>query len=90
MKQTAEAEKAFRRCIYLDKGFAMAHYHLGLLLLADGRIGAGRRALTNAAQIAAARPDDQALKEADGLTARDLRNLVRIQLEAVTQSDRKR
>jgi chemotaxis protein methyltransferase CheR len=34
-------------------------------------------------------PDDRILEEADGLTAGDLRNLVRIHLEATARSDRK-
>jgi chemotaxis protein methyltransferase CheR len=84
-RRPEEAEKSFLKCIYLDKSFAMAHYHLGLLLLSDGRTGPGRRALANAARIAAALPDDRLLDEADGLTAMDLRNLVRIHLEAATQ-----
>jgi chemotaxis protein methyltransferase CheR len=35
-------------------------------------------------------PDDRLLDEADGLTAMDLRNLVRIHLEAATPSKRRR
>ncbi len=89
MKRPQEAEAAFRKGIYLDKSFAMAHYHLGLLLLADRRYGPGRRSLANAARIAAAMPGSHALPEADGLTAADLRDLVRIHLEAVAQSERK-
>ncbi|MCB5175077.1 CheR family methyltransferase [Microvirga lenta] len=89
MKRPAEAEKAFRRCIYLDKSFAMAHYHLGLLLLADGRSGPGRRAMANAALIAGTLPDDHAITEGDGLTAKDLRNLIRVHLQAVTLAERR-
>lgn len=85
----AEAEKAFRRCLYLDKSFAMAHYHLGLLLLADGRSAPGRRTLANAARIAGAIPDDQTLPEGDGLTAGDLRRLVRIHLQAADPAGRR-
>jgi chemotaxis protein methyltransferase CheR len=83
LKDPVEAEKAFRRCIYLDKSYAMAHYHLGLLLLADGRTGPGRRAMANAARIAGTLPDDQAIEEADGLTAKDLRNLIRSHLQVL-------
>ncbi|WP_114943118.1 CheR family methyltransferase [Microvirga calopogonii] len=89
LRRPDDAEKSFLKSIYLDKSFAMAHYHLGLLLLAEGRSTPGRRALTNAARIAAAMPDDGPLDEADGLTARDLRNLIRIHLEAATPSKRR-
>jgi chemotaxis protein methyltransferase CheR len=88
--QPADAEKSFLKSIYLDKSFAMAHYHLGLLLLAEGRSGPARRALTNAARIAAAIPDDRPLEEADGVTAKDLRNLVRIHLDSSAPSKRRR
>lgn len=88
LERPSEAETSFLKSIYLDKSFAMAHYHLGLLLLAERRSGPGRRALTNAARIAAAMPDDRLLDEADGLTALDLRNLVRIHLGAAMPSKR--
>ncbi|MBM6583166.1 hypothetical protein ILT44_23470 [Microvirga sp. BT689] len=84
-----EAEKSFLKSLYLDKNFVMAHYHLGLLLLADGRLDSGRRSLTNAIQVAAAMLDDSLIEEGDGLTAKELRDLVRIHLEATTPSKRK-
>ncbi|WP_262028758.1 CheR family methyltransferase [Microvirga sp. Mcv34] len=89
LRRPDDAEKSFLKSIYLDKSFAMAHYHLGLLLLAEGRSAPGRRALTNAARIAAAMPDDNPLDEGDGLTAGDLRNLIRIHLEAATPPKRR-
>jgi len=88
LRQMEEAERSFLKSIYLDKSFAMAHYHLGLLLLAEGRSGPGRRALTNAAQIAAAMPEEHVLEEGDGATAGDLRRLVRLHLEAAARSGR--
>lgn len=89
MVRADEAEKAFRRGIYLDKNFVMAHYHLGLVLLADGRHGPGRRSLTNAVRAAAGLRDDQEIAEADGLTAGELRNLVRAHLAALSRTGRK-
>lgn len=67
-----EAERAFRGALYLDKGFVMAHYHLGLTLVAAGRTEAGRRAVANALRLAARLPADAALPEGDGLTAGEL------------------
>jgi chemotaxis protein methyltransferase CheR len=80
LNRPAEAQQAFRRSLYLDKSFAMAHYHLGLLLLANGQAGPGRRALANAARIVGTLPENLALAEADGATAKDLRNLIRVHL----------
>ncbi|WP_246529189.1 CheR family methyltransferase [Microvirga zambiensis] len=88
LRRPGESEKSFLNSLYLDKSFAMAHYHLGLLLLADGRSGSGRRSLTNAARIAATMPGDRQLDEADGLTAKDLRDLVRAHLAADTPARR--
>jgi chemotaxis protein methyltransferase CheR len=87
--RSEEAEKSFLKSLYLDKNFAMAHYHLGLLLLAEGRSAPGRRSLTHAAQSVAALADDNPLDEGDGVTARELRDLVRIHLNAATLSRRK-
>lgn len=74
------AAAAFRRAIYLDREFALAHYHLGLALLASGDRDGGRRALANAGRIAAAGPADRTLAEGDGLTAGDLVDLARLVL----------
>jgi chemotaxis protein methyltransferase CheR len=84
-----DAEKSFLKSLYLDRNFAMAHYHLGLLLLAEGRSAPGRRSLTHAAQSVAAMADDRPLDEGDGVTARELRDLVRIHLDGAAPSRRK-
>ncbi len=73
-----DAEADFRRAIYLCKSFAMAHYHLGLLLTETGRPEAGRRAIAEAAKVAAAAPADEVLSCGDGITAARLRLLTRL------------
>ena len=73
----AGAERGYRRALYLDGGFAMAHYLLGRLWLAQGRDADGRRSLANAARVAAALPDDAALAEGEGMTAGALVKAVR-------------
>ncbi|WP_419899392.1 CheR family methyltransferase [Roseomonas sp. USHLN139] len=80
--QPGEAAQAFRRALYLQGDFAMAHYQLGLLLLDEGERAAGRRALTVAARIAQGQPQAALLAEGDGMTAGALRDLARLQLEA--------
>jgi chemotaxis protein methyltransferase CheR len=81
-----EAEKSFRRSIYVDKSFVMAHYHLGLLLLANGRQGPGSRSLANAARLASASEGECVLTEGDGVTAAELRELVRLHLEGLART----
>jgi chemotaxis protein methyltransferase CheR len=78
--RTAEAGQAFRRAISLHGDFAMAHYQLGLLLLAAGQGRAGRRAIAAAARIAATLPAGTALEEGDGMSAGTLRASARLQL----------
>ncbi|MFE1600598.1 CheR family methyltransferase [Methylobacterium sp. ID0610] len=79
-----EAERAFRGAVYLDKGFVMAHYHLGLTLIAAGRAEAGRRAIANALRLAAALAPEAPLAEGDGLTAARLADAAQPLLGAVT------
>lgn len=75
------AEDALRRAAYLDPSFVLAHYHLGLVRIARGRREAGRRALAAAAQLAGTLTADARLAEGAGLTAGELRELARVQLE---------
>ena len=68
----AEAERAFRGALYLDRGYVMAHYHLGLLLGSLGRTADARRALDNAVALSQALPPDAALPEGDGARAGEI------------------
>jgi len=78
----AEAEESLRKAAYLDGRFVMAHYHLGLVRLDRGRRESGRRALSGAARLAASLSPAARLCEGEGLTAGDLRELARLQLDA--------
>lgn len=71
------AEQGFRKALYLDNRFAMAHYLLGRQLLAQGRTDDGRRALANAARVVAALDPQAELAEGDGITAGALAAAVR-------------
>ncbi len=75
-----EAEAAFRKAIYLDRDFALAHHHLGLLLLDTGRVRAGRRSIGHAARIAGAMDGTLLLDQGDGMTAGALRRVARLPL----------
>ena len=68
----AEAERAFRAALYLEPGFVMAHYHLGLLLVGAGRRGEAWRALDNAARLSQALPRDATVREGGGGTAGEI------------------
>jgi chemotaxis protein methyltransferase CheR len=77
-----QAEDALRRAVYLDGDFLMAQYHLGLVRLERGSAAEGRRTLAAAARMAASLSPTTRLCEGEGLTAADLRELARLQLES--------
>ncbi|MDO8410494.1 MAG: CheR family methyltransferase [Phenylobacterium sp.] len=80
--QLHQAEDALRRAVYLDGDFLMAQYHLGLVRLERGSAAEGRRTLAAAARMAASLSPTTGLCEGEGLTAADLRELARLQLES--------
>ncbi len=77
----AEARAAFQRAIYLDRQFALAHYHLGTSLELDGQQGLAKRAFRNTLDIVAALPEDEPLPHGDSITAGELRDLAMLRLE---------
>ena len=78
-----EAETAFRKALYLDKSFAMAHYWLGLVYVEAGKAVAGRRSIANAARIASALPPHAVIPEGAGLLASELAEMARVHLSAL-------
>jgi chemotaxis protein methyltransferase CheR len=79
----AACEQALRRAIYLDRGYAPAHYYLGLTLLRLSRRDEAVRALRTARRLSSAIEPTRILDDFDGLTAGELNELTRMQLEAV-------
>ena len=67
----AEAEVSLRRALYLNRGFAIAHHRLALILLSQSRIDEARRALKAAIDIAKSMPVDALMPEGEGVTAGD-------------------
>ncbi|WP_114953456.1 CheR family methyltransferase [Sphingosinicella terrae] len=72
-----QAERGFRKALYLDNRFAMAHYLLGRHLMAEGRSEEGRRSLANALRAVAGSDPESELPEGDGMTAEGLALAVR-------------
>jgi chemotaxis protein methyltransferase CheR len=73
-----EAAGAFRRALYLEPGFVPAHLGLGQLARAQGRFPEARRHFGNALALVRARPAEEILPEADGLTAGRLAEIIEI------------
>jgi chemotaxis protein methyltransferase CheR len=81
MGAAAEAEQALRRAIYLDRGFALAHYQLGLARKdAHDPVGSGK-AFRNTLDILSQTPDDRPISPCGQVTALHLRELASQQLE---------
>jgi chemotaxis protein methyltransferase CheR len=81
LKQYADAEQSYRRAIYLDRGFVLAHYHLALLLGRTSRIPAATQSLRTVERLLASLNKSQPIPDADGLTAGNLGELVDMHVE---------
>jgi len=79
MGNAPESETSLRRAIYLDRGFVLAHYHLGLLLQRQGDLQAAARAFRNAYRLLDRMEETDAFPDADGMTVADLKELVAMQ-----------
>ena len=75
-----EAERAWRRAIYLDRGFALAHYQLGIARKERRDVTGSSKAFRNAVDALEGMPDDQPVSPCDQITAFDLRELAAQQL----------
>ena len=78
--QAAASEAALRRALFLDRNFALAHYHLGLSSAVRGDAAQAVRALRNARQALRDIDDTAEVRAGDGLRAAELRALVAMQL----------
>ena len=76
-----EAERSLRQALYLDRKFALAHYHLGLALQRDHRTRDAARSFGNALQVLSAAPDDAAVTAGAGVTVTALKELAKMRLE---------
>ena len=76
LRETSEAMLAFKRTLYLDPDFVLAHFSLGNLARGQGRTKEAHRCLTNTLVAVQQLSPDAVLPEADGLTAGRLGEVV--------------
>jgi chemotaxis protein methyltransferase CheR len=81
----AEAEQALKRAIYLDQGFALAHYQLGLVRKDAHDLARCRRSFHNALSALGNVPDEACVSPCGQITAFDLRDLAARQLVLLGQ-----
>lgn len=77
-----KSERSLRQAIYVDRNFALAHYHLGLALQRDGRMPAAARSFRNVLKILAGMPDEAMVPAGPGLTAIGLKGLTKMHLDS--------
>lgn len=73
----AEAERAWKRVLYLEPDFIAAHVSLANLARNDGRLAEAKRHWRNALTLAERAPPEQPVPEAEGMTASQLREMLR-------------
>lgn len=78
-----EAEHALRRALYLDRGFAMAHFHLGALLRRRGDLAGALKAFSNALRSLSGLEENMSVPAAE-LSAAELRNVLLGQIRSVS------
>ena len=76
-----ELEQALRKAIYLDRNFAMAHYHLGLIYKKERKTRPAARSFNNVIRALSGIPDGQIVTAGPGVTANRLKELAKMHLE---------
>jgi chemotaxis protein methyltransferase CheR len=74
--ERARARAALHRAVYLEPGFALAHFALGNHARAEARGAEARRHFDNASRLLAGLEADQLVPESEGLTAGQLREII--------------
>ena len=81
--QHEQVKHALRRAIYLDRSCVMAHYYLGVTLQRLRQPGPAARSLRNVLDLLSHRDPDQVVDDFDGLSATELSQLTRRQLDTI-------
>lgn len=76
-----KSERSLRQAIYLDRNFALAHYHLGLALKRNRKLRAAERSFGNVLKVLAGMPDHAMVRAGESVTATGLKELAKMHLE---------
>jgi chemotaxis protein methyltransferase CheR len=78
-----EADSALRRAVYLDRRFALAHYHLGICQQRNREAERARKSFRNVLQLLSSRPAEETVEFGDGMTVSELAELARMHVEVL-------
>jgi chemotaxis protein methyltransferase CheR len=81
-----EPKRSLRRAIYLDRNFALAHYHLGLALKRDGQMCAAAKSFGNVLKVLTGMQDLAMVTAGRGVTVTGLKELAKMHLPSRDQS----
>jgi chemotaxis protein methyltransferase CheR len=82
-----QSERSLRQAIYLDRNFALAHYHLGLALKRDRQMASAARCFGNVLRVLSSMPDNAVLAGGPGVTVTALQELARMHLKNSSTQD---
>jgi chemotaxis protein methyltransferase CheR len=82
-----QSERSLRQAIYLDRNFALAHYHLGLALKRDRQMAAAARCFGNVLRVLSSVPDNAVLTGGPGVTVTALQELAIMHLKNSSSQD---
>jgi chemotaxis protein methyltransferase CheR len=86
MRNCEAARRAFQRCLFLQPDFALAHFALGNLERSESQHAAARRHFENARRLLGARPAEDLIPEAEGLTFGHLAAMIATLLDLPTST----
>jgi chemotaxis protein methyltransferase CheR len=76
-----QSERSLHQAIYLDRNFALAHYHLGLALKRDQNLVAAKRSFGNVLRVLTDLPADDIVTAGPGVTVTALKCLATMDLQ---------
>lgn len=82
MGNNPAAVRALKKCLYLDPGFLMAHFNLGILFSANQEHHTALKHLNTALSLLQSRNDEEIVSVEEGLTVGRLRQILRSTIDA--------
>ena len=89
LDRPSEYEQALRRAIYLDRGSALAHFHMGLWQRKNLDFSGAARSFETVLHLLSRMSKETRFANADGMTAVELQHVVEMQKEALRACEKR-